>query len=73
MLCSWPVSDFPRYRYPLAEYERENAAEDARCLALAEEAVVASVPAGQPVAGIVVEPIQVQLKPPLKHLYLNDP
>ena len=28
-LPAWPVADFPRYRYPLEENERENAAEDA--------------------------------------------
>jgi hypothetical protein len=29
----------PRYRYPLEEHVRENDAEDARCLALAEERI----------------------------------
>lgn len=29
----WPTAPFPRLRYPLAEHARENAAEEARCLA----------------------------------------
>lgn len=29
----WPAADFPHYRYPLEENERENKAEDERCLA----------------------------------------
>ena len=32
----------PRYQYPLEEHARENAAEDARCLAMAEETIEAS-------------------------------
>ena len=31
-----------RYQYPLEEHVRENAAEDARCLAMAEETIEAS-------------------------------
>jgi hypothetical protein len=29
----WPIASFPRYRYPLEENQRENDAEDKRCLA----------------------------------------
>jgi 4-aminobutyrate aminotransferase-like enzyme len=29
----WPVASFPQYRYPLEENQRENDAEDKRCLA----------------------------------------
>lgn len=32
----WPIASFPRYRYPLEENVRENAEEDARCLAEGE-------------------------------------
>ena len=38
----------------------ENGAEDARCLALAEEAIEASAARGWPVAGVIVEPIQAE-------------
>lgn len=28
----WPVSPFPRMRYPMAEFEHENRAEEDRCI-----------------------------------------
>jgi len=59
-LAPWPVSDFPRYQYPLEEHVRENAAEDERCLAMAEEVIEASEVRGWPVTGIIVEPIQAE-------------
>jgi len=59
-LAPWPVSDFPRYKYPLEENVKENAAEDDRCLAMAEEAIEASQARGWPVTGIIVEPIQAE-------------
>ena len=49
----------PRYQYPLESHRRENMEEDARCLALAEEAIEASGARGWPVTGVIVEPIQV--------------
>ena len=30
----WPKADFPELKYPLHEYERENEAEETRCLAM---------------------------------------
>lgn len=54
----WPIASFPQYKYPLEENVRENAAEDARCLAEVEELIVAYNKRGNNVAGIVVEPIQ---------------
>jgi len=59
-LQPWPVSDFPRYQYPLEEHVRENEAEDTRCLAMAEEAIEASEARGWPVTGVIVEPIQAE-------------
>jgi len=59
-LQAWPVSDFPRYKYPLEENVRDNAAEDARCLAMAEEVIEASGNRGLPVTGVIVEPIQAE-------------
>ena len=38
-LMGWPTTDYPRYKYPLTENVKENAAEDARCLALVEETI----------------------------------
>jgi len=57
-LFDWPVADFPRYKYPLEEFTRENAAEDARCLAQVEDIIVNQQKIGNPCAGLIVEPIQ---------------
>ena len=57
-LADWPVSDFPRYKYPLEENVRENEEEDNRCLALAEEAIANGEKNGCPVTRVIVEPIQ---------------
>ncbi|XP_059612937.1 4-aminobutyrate aminotransferase, mitochondrial [Phlebotomus argentipes] len=54
----WPVAPFPHYRYPLADFVRENQAEDERCLAQVEDLMSQWAKKGNPVAGIVVEPIQ---------------
>ncbi|GAB0096900.1 4-aminobutyrate aminotransferase, mitochondrial [Sergentomyia squamirostris] len=54
----WPVANFPKYRYPLKDFVRENKQEDEKCLAHVEELMAAWAKKGNPVAGIVVEPIQ---------------
>ncbi|KAJ9596444.1 hypothetical protein L9F63_012528, partial [Diploptera punctata] len=54
----WPVASFPEYKYPLEEHERENEAEDKKCLAEVEDLIEKYNKRGTPVAGIVVEPIQ---------------
>ena len=58
----WPSVDFPRMRYPLDEFAAENAEEEARCLALAEEAIAESHAAQDrpDVAAVIVEPIQAE-------------
>merc|ERR1719222_1819277 len=53
-------ADFPVYKYPLDENVRENEAEDARCLARVEELLAESSADGQPVAGVISEPIQAE-------------
>ena len=45
-------------RYPLEDNARENEAEDKRCLALVEEVIESQLKKGNPVAGVIVEPIQ---------------
>jgi 4-aminobutyrate aminotransferase/(S)-3-amino-2-methylpropionate transaminase len=30
---NWPVAPFPQLKYPLSKYEKENAEEEARCIA----------------------------------------
>lgn len=57
-LFDWPVTDFPRYKYPLEENVKENVAEDQRCLAKVEEHLEAQVKKGNPCAGLIVEPVQ---------------
>ncbi|KAL4659077.1 4-aminobutyrate aminotransferase, mitochondrial-like [Arapaima gigas] len=54
----WPIAPFPKLRYPLEEFVRENAQEEARCLEEVEDLIVKWRQKGKMVAGIVVEPIQ---------------
>ncbi|XP_045128401.1 4-aminobutyrate aminotransferase, mitochondrial-like [Portunus trituberculatus] len=54
----WPIARFPIYKYPLEEHVRENQEEDRRCLEQVEDLIHKYNNMGNPVAGIVVEPIQ---------------
>lgn len=54
----WPIAPFPKYKYPLEENVRENAQEDARCLAEVENQFEKFAKKGVPVAGVIIEPIQ---------------
>uniref|UniRef100_A0A3Q2VYH7 4-aminobutyrate aminotransferase n=1 Tax=Haplochromis burtoni TaxID=8153 RepID=A0A3Q2VYH7_HAPBU len=56
----WPVAPFPRLQYPLDEFTRENAEEEARCLEEVEDLIVKWRQKGKPVAGMVIEPIQAE-------------
>uniref|UniRef100_A0A1A8RVD4 4-aminobutyrate aminotransferase, mitochondrial n=1 Tax=Nothobranchius rachovii TaxID=451742 RepID=A0A1A8RVD4_9TELE len=56
----WPIAPFPRLQYPLEEFTRENAQEEARCLEEVEDLIVKWRQKGRPVAGIVIEPIQAE-------------
>ncbi|KAG9332873.1 hypothetical protein JZ751_014444 [Albula glossodonta] len=56
----WPIAPFPKLRYPLEEFTRENAQEEARCLEEVEDLIVKWRQKGKPVAGIVIEPIQAE-------------
>ncbi|KAL8872674.1 MAG: hypothetical protein Q9174_001737 [Haloplaca sp. 1 TL-2023] len=51
----WPQASFPLRKYPLEQHVDENAAEEARCLAEAEELIQNY---HNPVAGVVIEPVQ---------------
>ncbi|KAL8710924.1 MAG: hypothetical protein Q9220_004523 [cf. Caloplaca sp. 1 TL-2023] len=51
----WPQASFPHLKYPLNQHVEENAAEEARCLAEAEEIIKTF---HNPVAAVVVEPVQ---------------
>lgn len=52
---NWPQAPFPMLKYPLAEHEAENAAEEKRCLSEVER-LINEWP--NPPAAVVVEPIQ---------------
>ncbi|KAM3963432.1 4-aminobutyrate aminotransferase [Aphomia sociella] len=54
----WPVAPFPRYKYPLDEHQRENHQEDQRCLEQVADIIEQYKKKPNPVAGIIVEPIQ---------------
>lgn len=53
----WPIAKFPRYKYPLNEFERENSEEDKKCLANVEE-LIHQAKDKAPVAAMIIEPIQ---------------
>lgn len=53
----WPFASFPAYKYPLEENVAHNQAEDRRCLAEVED-LIEQYSKKNPVAGIIVEPIQ---------------
>ncbi|MCJ1225390.1 4-aminobutyrate transaminase [Toensbergia leucococca] len=51
----WPQASFPHLKYPLNEHVKENAEEEARCLAETEDLIKNF---HSPVAAVVVEPVQ---------------
>ncbi|CAK1552059.1 unnamed protein product [Leptosia nina] len=54
----WPVAPFPRYKYPLDQHVSENEKEDAKCLEQVADVIEKYNKKGNPVAGVIVEPIQ---------------
>ncbi|XP_041362444.1 4-aminobutyrate aminotransferase, mitochondrial-like isoform X2 [Gigantopelta aegis] len=54
----WPMAPFPRLKYPLDEFARENRKEEDMCLAATREQIEKYNNKGTPVAGMAVEPIQ---------------
>lgn len=54
----WPVAHFPHYKYPLDENQRENDAQDRKCLEEVEDLIDKYDKKGIPVAGVIIEPIQ---------------
>lgn len=54
----WPIAPFPRLKYPLEEFVKENQEEEARCLEEVEDLIVKYRKKKKTVAGIIVEPIQ---------------
>ncbi|KAJ3185205.1 hypothetical protein HDU85_001253 [Gaertneriomyces sp. JEL0708] len=60
----WPQADFPKLRYPLEEYARENATEERRCLAQVEDLIARGQKRKEnggdavEIAAVIVEPVQ---------------
>jgi 4-aminobutyrate aminotransferase / (S)-3-amino-2-methylpropionate transaminase len=54
----WPIASFPKYKYPLDQHVRENNQEDQNCLAEVADLMDQYKKKGNPVAGVIVEPIQ---------------
>ncbi|KAK7112737.1 4-aminobutyrate aminotransferase, mitochondrial-like isoform X2 [Littorina saxatilis] len=54
----WPVADFPKLRYPLDQFTRENEQEERRCLNMVRDLMATWEKKGCPVAGIVSETVQ---------------
>ncbi|KAF3930150.1 hypothetical protein ABW19_dt0208894 [Dactylella cylindrospora] len=52
---NWPQASFPQLKYPLEEFAKENAAEEAECLADVENIIKTW---HCPVSAVVIEPIQ---------------
>lgn len=53
----WPIARFPRYKYPLDQFERENSEEDKRCLESVRQ-LIQEFKDKAPVAALIIEPIQ---------------
>lgn len=53
----WPKAPFPKIRYPMAEFEVENRAEEDRCLEEIRSIVKQRREARKDVAAIIIEPI----------------
>lgn len=53
---AWPKTPFPALKYPMLEFEQENAAEEKRCLQALEEQIAQSGPGK--IAALIVEPVQ---------------
>ncbi|KAH8239414.1 hypothetical protein KR032_003992 [Drosophila birchii] len=53
----WPIASFPQYKYPLEENVEYNKKEDEKCLSEVQD-LIEQYASKNPVAGIVVEPIQ---------------
>lgn len=51
----WPQASFPKLKYPLKDFQSENAKEELRCLAEVEELITSF---RNPPAAVIVEPVQ---------------
>lgn len=56
-LFDWPRAAFPKMRYPMAEFEHENRAEEDRCLENIRKTIKERRDLRKDVAAIIIEPI----------------
>lgn len=54
----WPISNFPRYKYPLKEHAAYNKQQDKDCLIDVAKRIQLQKNSGRDVAAMIVEPIQ---------------
>jgi len=55
----WPIAPFPKLQYPLNQNQEANEAEEKRCIDQVRDLVIHQQ-STQPVAGLIVEPIQAE-------------
>ncbi|CAH1112546.1 unnamed protein product [Psylliodes chrysocephalus] len=55
----WPVADYPEYKYPLDENVEYNDIQDNQSLAMVEDLITTWQNKNIPVAGIIIEPLQI--------------
>lgn len=53
----WPTAAMPKLKYPLSQHDKENRAEEDRCLNNVVSIIDARESSGKPVGAIIVEPI----------------
>lgn len=58
----WPMAEFPQLRYPLDEpaNAEANFKEEEKCLQRVRDLIIASKDSAQPIAGMIIEPIQAE-------------
>lgn len=55
---NWPISNFPRYKYPLEKNEKYNKGQDDKCLNEVKHLIEQQKTKNCDVAALIVEPIQ---------------
>lgn len=53
----WPIAPLPALKYPLAQFQHENIAEEARCVAAFEKIVKERRASSADVGAVIIEPI----------------
>jgi 4-aminobutyrate aminotransferase / (S)-3-amino-2-methylpropionate transaminase len=53
----WPIAPFPKIKYPMAQFEHENRAEEERCLEAFRNIIKERRDGKKDVASVIIEPI----------------